>query len=203
MGPGIDDRTTPDERAGTREVLSRRRGVELEDALLQAAWEEVSEVGYAQVTMEGVAARAGTSKPVLYRRWPNRAALVLAATRRQMVPMSREIPDTGTLRGDALSVLRQLRRRYRQIGPDILHGLMTELPEVRASGLQVIPEVMMVILRRAAERGEVRLEKVTPRVASLPGDLLRHQLLITRAPPSDAFLAEIVDDLFLPLVART
>lgn len=177
--------------------------MELEDALLQAAWEEVSEVGYAQVTMEGVAARAGTSKPVLYRRWPNRAALVLAATRRQMVPMSSEIPDTGTLRGDALSLLRQLRRRYRQIGPDILHGLMTELSEVPASVLQVIPEVMMVILTRAAERGEVRLEKVTPRVASLPGDLLRHQLLITRAPPSDAFLAEIVDDIFLPLVART
>lgn len=203
MGPGIDDRTTRNERAGSREVLSRRRGVELEDALLQAAWEEVSEVGYAQVTMEGVAARAGTSKPVLYRRWPNRAALVLAATRRQMVPMSSEIPDTGTLRGDALSLLRQLRRRYRQIGPDILHGLMTELSEVPASVLQVIPEVMMVILTRAAERGEVRLEKVTPRVASLPGDLLRHQLLITRAPPSDAFLAEIVDDIFLPLVART
>lgn len=203
MGPRIDDRTTRNERAGSREVLSRRRGVELEDALLQAAWEEVSEVGYAQVTMEGVAARAGTSKPVLYRRWPNRAALVLAAMRRQMVPMSSGIPDTGTLRGDVLSVLRQLRRRYRQIGPDILHGLMTELSEVPASVLQVIPEVMTVILRRAAERGEVRLEKVTPRVASLPGDLLRHQLLITRAPPSDAFLAEIVDDIFLPLVART
>lgn len=203
MDPGIDDRTTRNERAGTREVLSRRRGVELEESLLQAAWEEVSEVGYAQMTMEGVAARAGTSKPVLYRRWPNRAALVLAATRRQMVPMSSEIPDTGTLRGDVLSLLRQLRRRYRQIGPDILHGLMTELSEVPASVLQVIPEVMMVILRRAAERGEVRLEKVTPRVASLPGDLLRHQLLITRAPPSDAFLAEIVDDIFLPLVART
>lgn len=80
---------------------------------------------------------------------------------------------------------------------------MTELSEVPASVLQVIPEVMMVILRRAAERGEVRLEKVTPRVASLPGDLLRHHLLITRAPPSDAFLAEIVDDIFLPLVTRT
>jgi AcrR family transcriptional regulator len=160
----------------------------------------VSEVGYAQLTMEGVAARAGTSKPVLYRRWPNRAALVLAAMRRQVMPISRDIPDTGTLRGDVLGVLRQLRRRYREIGPDILHGLMTELHEVPARVFQVVPEVMMTVLRRAAERGEVRLEKVTPRVASLPGDLLRHELLLARAPASDEFLAEIVDDIFLPLV---
>ena len=53
---------------------------------------------------------------------------------------------------------------------------------------------------RAAERGEVRLDMVTPRIASLPGDLLRHELLITDAPVSDAFIAEIVDEIFLPLV---
>ena len=54
---------------------SRRRGTKLEDALLDAAWEELQEVGYTRLTMEAVAARAGTSKPVLYRRWPNRARL--------------------------------------------------------------------------------------------------------------------------------
>jgi hypothetical protein len=46
----------------------------------------------------------------------------------------------------------------------------------------------------------VRLDKVTPRVAALPGDLLRHDLLLSQGPVSDASLAEIVDDIFLPLV---
>lgn len=101
--------------AGTRgdsEVHSRRRGTELEAALLQAA--------YAQLTMEGVASRAATSKSVLYRRWPNREALVLAAMRRLFVPISSQIPETGTLHGDVVGVLRQLQRRYGEVGTDIL-----------------------------------------------------------------------------------
>lgn len=84
----------------------RRHGAELEDALLQAAWDEVTSVGYANLTMEGVAARAHTSKAVLYRRWPGRAALILAAVRRRVIPITREVPDTGDLREDVLAVLR-------------------------------------------------------------------------------------------------
>jgi hypothetical protein len=59
---------------------------------------------------------------------------------------------------------------------------------------------MMTILQRAAERGEVRLDKITPRIASLPGDLLRHEMLLTPIPVSEATLVEITDDIFLPLV---
>ena len=58
---------------------TRRRGSTLEAALLQAAWDELTEAGYAAFTMEGVAARAKTSRAVLYRRWPNRPQLVVAA----------------------------------------------------------------------------------------------------------------------------
>jgi AcrR family transcriptional regulator len=150
--------------------------------------------------MEGVAARAGTSKPVLYRRWPNRAALVLAATRHRLASITSEIPDTGDLRQDVLTVLWQFRDRYLQIPPDITHGLMTELPDIPNDVFEVVPGVMMTILGHAAARGEVRLDKVTPRVAALPGDLLRHDLLLSQGPVSDASLAEIVDDIFLPLV---
>ena len=58
---------------------TRRRGSKLEAALLQAAWDELTEAGYTAFTMEGVAARAKTSRAVLYRRWPNRPELVVAA----------------------------------------------------------------------------------------------------------------------------
>jgi AcrR family transcriptional regulator len=179
---------------------SRRYGATLEDALLQAAWEEVSAVGYANLTMEGVAARARTAKTVLYRRWPNRAALVLAAMRRRVGSIASQIPDTGNLRQDMLLVLRQLRDRYQRIGPDITHGLMTELHDIPTDVFEVVPGVVMAILTHAAQRGEVRLDKVTPRIAALPGDLLRHQMLLSGSSASEEFLVEVVDDIFLPLV---
>jgi AcrR family transcriptional regulator len=60
-------------------VRRRRHGQELQSALLTAGWDELVEAGYARLTMESVARRAGTSEPVLYRRWPNKDQLVLAA----------------------------------------------------------------------------------------------------------------------------
>ena len=61
--------------------VRRRRGSELEGALLDAAWEELQANGYAGLTYDAVAARAGTSKPALYRRWPTKADLVVATMR--------------------------------------------------------------------------------------------------------------------------
>lgn len=61
-------------------------------------------------------------------------------------------------------------------------------------------EAMATILQAAAARGEVRLDRIAPRVASLPTDLARHELLFRRTAVPDDVLTEIVDDVFLPLV---
>jgi hypothetical protein len=58
---------------------------------------------------------------------------------------------------------------------------------------------MATILKRAADRGETRAE-ISPMIATLPTDLFRHQLLLTRIPPPERVITEIVDDVFLPLV---
>lgn len=185
----------------------RRRGATLEHALLQAAWEELVAVGYANLTMEGVADRASTSKAVLYRRWPSRPALVLAAMRQQAPLLSGEVPDTGTLRGDVLALLRRISQRLSDVGPEVIHGLLAEyfrdaelFSYLQAQVLQVGTGVMYTILQRAAERGEVAPDAINPRIATLPVDLARHELLVTRAPVPDAVLVEIVDEMFLPLV---
>ena len=186
---------------------TRRRGATLEHALLQAAWEELVAVGYANLTMEGVADRASTSKAVLYRRWPSRPALVLAAMRQQAPLLSGEVPDTGTLRGDVLALLRRISQRLSDVGPEVIHGLLAEyfrdaelFSYLQAQVLQVGTGVMYTILQRAAERGEVAPDTINPRIATLPVDLARHELLVTRAPVPDAVLVEIVDEMFLPLV---
>jgi AcrR family transcriptional regulator len=185
---------------------TRRRGAALEDALLDAAWAELREVGYARLTMEGVAQRAGTSRPVLARRWPTRPQLVIAALRRHRPLLSGEIPDTGSLRDDVLAVLRQAAARFAEVGPDTFYGLAGDyftdpavIPDFQAQTFQAGNELMAAILKRAADRGEVRAG-LPPRVASLPVDLLRHELLLS--PGNEHAITEIVDQVFLPLVRR-
>ncbi|WP_207124705.1 TetR/AcrR family transcriptional regulator [Actinocatenispora comari] len=181
---------------------SRRRGAVLEDAILTAAWDEFAEVGYGNLTMEGVAARAGTGKAVIYRRWPSRAQLMVAAMRRRVVPLAEDVPNTGSLREDLLAVLRRASGRYRELGHDLMHGLIAEFPHVQSEIFEAEPSWTMTILRRAADRGEIDLPRITPRMARLPMDLVRHEMVVTHAPAPESALVEIVDDIVLPLFTR-
>jgi AcrR family transcriptional regulator len=191
--------------------VTRRRGKALERALLDAAWEELAEAGYASMTMEGVAARAGTSKPVLYRRWPTRAQLVIAAVRAHLPEVTpASIRDTGSLRGDLAAALTVASRWYNGPVRQALQGVLSDLyhdPQPSALLHRDIfgnaAKVMPVILRRAGERGEVDPDRITPRVAMLPFDLFRHEVLTSSAPVPAATVTEIIDDVFLPLVRQT
>jgi AcrR family transcriptional regulator len=185
---------------------TRRRGAALEAALLDAAWDELQAVGYAGLTMEAVADRAGTSRAVLYRRWPKRPELVIAALRRHRPMLSGEVPDTGSLRGDVLAVLQRMSRRLAETGPETVYGLLGDyladaelFLRLHGQVLQIGAEVMTTILKRGADRGEARSD-VPTRVATLPTDLFRNELFRARTPPSESVLAEIVDQVFLPLV---
>lgn len=177
----------------------RRRGAELESAILAATIDELRAVGYAQLSMEGVAARAQTGKQVLYRRWRNRADLVLAAVRREITEGQPTVPDTGALRTDLLDLLRQNVRRFEQVPIDAVHGLMADAAELPPEVRLALEERMMAILRRAADRGEVGLDGLTPRIVSLPFDLVRHDLLLRGRKLDDAAIGEIVD-VFLRLL---
>jgi AcrR family transcriptional regulator len=197
---GADKQMTGNQSGQPGGAASRRRGKTLEDALLTAAWDEVTAAGYAKFTMEGAAGRAGTARSVLYRRWPSRAALIHAAMRHHLGSLDDAVPNTGDLRQDILSVLQRLRSNFRQIGPEIAHGLMAEASDLPADVYEVTPRAITTILTRAAERGEVRPDRVTPRIARLPGDLLRHEVMLQHGDAPDTFLAEILDEIFLPLV---
>jgi AcrR family transcriptional regulator len=198
-GPGAGPGTGPG--AGRR-----RRGAELEAALLQAAWDELIEVGYADLTLDGVAARAGTSRPVLARRWAGPAELVLDAVRHHAALDPIEVPDTGTLRGDVLDLLRHIAAHIGEIAGVLSYLLAdhfreTKLPlaALREQVLAGPPTAMRRILDRAVERGEISPAILGTRIASLPRDLLIHDLVMTQAPVPDAALIEIVDTVFLPL----
>ncbi|MER7850208.1 TetR/AcrR family transcriptional regulator [Kitasatospora sp. NPDC096077] len=185
----------------------RRRGDELEQAILDAVWAELTEHGYARLTMDAVATRARTSKPVLYRRWPNRVELVMAALGRN-APDYREPPDTGDLRTDLSQFLGRLLHRFDDLPVEGVHGFLLDLmrdPELRCvfrAGLthEGPVETLDRILRRAAERGEIDPARITPRVVTLPLDLLRDAFMIDGEVPSDRVVGEVLDEIVLPLL---
>jgi AcrR family transcriptional regulator len=190
-------------------VSGRRRGEVLEAAILRAAAEELRESGFSGMTMDRVAARAGTNKNAIYRRWPNRAALGVAAYR-HLSDAVMPAPDTGTLRGDALEVLRRANETWSSPHGAVLRGLLgaaAEHPELltllrERSGADTMDRLWLALLDRAADRGEASAAAVHPRVASTPMMLLRGEYAV-RGTPSvpDEVLVEIVDEVFLPLVA--
>jgi AcrR family transcriptional regulator len=182
------------------EQKTRRRGDALEDAILKAAWQELTRHGYQDLSMEAVAARAGTSKTVLYRRWRTRAELALATMRRHAsVPPLR--PDAGRLRDDVVAILRWLSERYRSF-PDVVQGLMIELPDAEQDVSQTSVLALDTALAAASNRGEIVADGLLPRLRRLPVDLAQHEMFVTRQPLSDQQIDEIVDDVFLPLVTR-
>src|ERR1700743_3382599 len=95
---------TPPDREPDREPdgekATRRRGAALEAAILDAAWNVLETDGWGGFTFSGVADRAHSSKPVLYRRWRNREDLLRATLRRRGELSPSEPPDTGSLQGD-------------------------------------------------------------------------------------------------------
>jgi AcrR family transcriptional regulator len=187
----------------------RRRGEELEAALLQAAWDELVEAGFARLTMESVAARARTGVAVLYRRWPKKDILVVAAIRHYVTTHPVDTPDTGSLRGDMIALLTTssstTRVSFIAIVSATFSGLLASTgltpAQVREKALADIPLQSGQIFARAHERGEIDLDRIPPAVLTMPFDLMRHDILMTGKPiPPERVLA-IVDDLFMPLVA--
>ncbi|MFI5695163.1 TetR/AcrR family transcriptional regulator [Kribbella sp. NPDC051586] len=183
--------------------MERRRGAELEAVLLDAAWDELMESGYARLTMEAVAARAHTGKQVLYRRWHNRAELVIAAMRHRTGSIIGNVPDTGSLRDDVLAVLQRMADRFETLGPDVVHGLLAEAPDLDPEVYTRMSGVMGTIVKHAAERGEIPTADVPDRVLTAPTNLLRHEMLLAREPLPASALTSLVDDVFLPLVSGT
>jgi len=186
--------------------MSRRRGAALEDAILDAAWAELIEHGYANMTLEAVAQRAGTSRPVLHRRWPSRMKLASAALARYLALNPIEIPDLGSVRVEMSLLLRKLSDRAR---PDLLRlffDMTGDLVDAKSNFADVRAEfandrLIRTILDRGIARGEVDPDRLTPRIVALPTDLARHEVLMTLKPLADEVIRGIVEEIFLPLVA--
>ncbi len=184
----------------------RRRGGALEGAILDAAWAELLDHGYVSFTMEAVAKQAGTSRPVLARRWQSRSDLAVAAIRNYNKNNPIEVPDLGSVRTELLVLLQKLSDRGTRAMIKVLFAMNDYFTETNSSLADLRDRLVdhskfQEVILRGIARGELDRKKITSRIASLPLDLLRHEVLMTRKPVSSAVIAEIIDTIFLPLAA--
>lgn len=185
---------------------SRRRGEELSAAIFEATLAELADVGYSRLAMERIAARAGAGKASLYRRWPSRAELVIAALGHHYGGPD-PAPDTGSLRDDVLALLRMGADRLNGIFGVAARGLMAESltdPD-RTAGLRANMftgrnRLMREILERAAARGDIAPAAITPELIELAPALVDHHFLMRGAPIPDEKITSIVDNVLLPLL---
>jgi AcrR family transcriptional regulator len=189
------------------ETKTRRRGAELEQAILDAAWAELSAVGYTALTIEAVAKRAGTSKPVIYRRWPSRAALVVSAWARQR-PVITSWPDEGSLRADLLGLFTRISQRMSGMLSETIAGVMAEAvkhPEVQALMRERLVSAPLSnsvgrAIDNAVARGELKPTVAPTRVLRLPLDLVRCEAMTFGSPLPQETLESMVDEIYIPLL---
>jgi AcrR family transcriptional regulator len=184
----------------------RRRGDALETAILDAAWAELLEAGYSGFTVEAVAKRAGTSRPVLARRWPSRADLAVAALAHYNRTDAVEMPDLGNVRAELIFILQKLSERGASTVMKVVLTMNDYFTETNSSMADLRARLVgenkfEQVLQRGVARGELDQSRLTARISSLPIDLLRHEMIMTRQPVSKELIVEIIDTIFLPLAA--
>lgn len=191
------------------EKKTRRRGSALTNAILAVAWTQLQERGYQALTIEGVAAAAETTKTVLYRRWPDKAHLVIAAFSKFGGFSGYVVPDTGTLRTDFLALMAQMAAFLDKLQSETFRGLLADrLQSLDLGALLMqanqhepnngLQKIVQPLLDHAAERGEITHAQWPDRLVMLPGILLINEVITQQALPLAARY-EIVDQILLPV----
>lgn len=176
---------------------------EREAELLAITLELLREHGYDRLSVEAVATKAKASKATMYRRWPSKADLVLAAfiegTRQSAVP-----PRTGSLRGDLLEIGRATCEQARAHTPT-MRAVLNEMSH--SPGLQAVMQEKFVLQRKlvldgvladAVERGEIDAAAINEEIFDLLPGYLVFRALVSDRPPTEDTVRILVDDVLLP-----
>jgi AcrR family transcriptional regulator len=174
--------------------LGRPRDPRIDDAVLRATVELIGKTGYADLSVDAIARRAGTSKPAIYRRWPSKAHLVHEA----VFPLGETtaLPDTGSLAGDVREMMRRtVATLTAPAARAALPGLVGEMAAdltLHAALLErfgdVLARGLTERLADAAARGEVRPEVTAADVAEALAGITFLALVTRGASLDDAWV---------------
>ena len=192
--------------APTEAVAVRRRDDVLMEAIREATRAELADFSYAGVTYEGVARRARTSKPVLYRRYPSRAHMVVdALPNLRWQPDDDGIAPSDSLRDDLLTLFGAVVDNFLAIGIDNYRSLIGDADEdlfnfLDAQVTGLAERTIYPALARARERGEIGPYEIPRRAATSIGLLLRDEMVFARNDVGADTIAELLDTVYLPLI---
>ena len=186
----------------------RPRSAEADRAILDATLDLLADVGYARLTMEGVAAHAGVGKATLYRRWSSKEELILDAIRTMKASVPH--PDTGDTRGDLVAIMRtvvnkSVEPRSARISAALLAEVQRD-PELAELFRQhfLLPRRLETeeVLRRGLARGDLRSDTDLSLVLDqLMGSVFYRQLIVGR-PLRAADVEPLVDQVLAGVTPR-
>jgi AcrR family transcriptional regulator len=194
--------------APARAASPRRRGAVLERAILDAALEQLSTVGWKGLTMEGVAAGAQTGKAAVYRRWPSKEDLVADALQAGL-PSFDAAPDLGSVRADLLALCRRARDAMYSRPGFALRSVIHECDPVQVERFHnvivegvVEPTIRLLreVILRGIERGEVRSDAVNSYVLDAAPAMMMYRSKMCASEWTDQDIEEMIDQLMLPLL---
>jgi AcrR family transcriptional regulator len=183
----------------------RRRDDSKDDVILVAARELIAERGYEGMTMDAVAERAGTGKATVYRRWPSKVELTVDAVicGRQFILTIDDVPDTGSLRGDLMS-MRGVQRGSRN--DELMHGLHQAAqadPQVAAvfheHFVKARTTLMRGLLERARGRGEIAPDRDLDMIATVAPAMIAYQKVVAGKKIDADYTERVIDQVIIPL----
>ena len=187
----------------------RKRDHSRDREILEAALEVLAETGYDGMTIDAVAARAQAGKATLYRRWPSKDELVIDAVARMKATAvdADQLPDTGTLRGDLLAMIRPHSIEDSERKLKVMAGLMSVLsraPELAQMADRAIVEPRVeahrVLISRAVHRGEIAADCDVEALALVIPSMAAYRVLMLHLPVERAFMVSLIDNVLLPAV---
>jgi AcrR family transcriptional regulator len=188
--------------------LGRKRDPSRDGDILDATLEVLAENGYEGMTIDQVAARAKAGKATVYRRWASKAELVIDAVACMKAPVDLDaLPDTGTLRGDLVALIRtpSLQDADRKI--KVMAGIVTLLndePDLADTAYRAIIEPRVIVnrhlLQRAIDRGEISAQVDIEAISLVSSAMASYRTIMLRKPVDRAFLISIIDGVIMPAV---
>lgn len=194
--------------APARTATLRRRGPVLERAILEAALEQLSTVGWNALTMEGVAAGAQTGKAAVYRRWPSKEELVADALQAAL-PRLDGAPDRGSVREDLIELCGLMREAMYSRPGFALRSVLHECDSATAQRFHEVifegvvqPSVELIkeVVNRGIERGEVRLGAADAYVCDVIPAMMMYRSKVCASEWDERDLTEMIDQVMVPLL---
>ncbi|WP_243073953.1 TetR/AcrR family transcriptional regulator [Microbacterium sp. SS28] len=187
--------------------LGRKRDHTRDAEILDATLDVLAETGYDGMTIDMVAARAKAGKATVYRRWASKPELVLdavACMKAKDLDLE-SLPDTGTLRGDLVAMVRSPTIQEGQRKLQVMAGIVSMIardPELAAAAREAIVEpraaANRVIFRRAIERGEISSDVDVEALCQIGPAMAAYRTLMLREPVDRDFMITTIDHVILP-----